>query len=47
MLEDEGGTLRRDTVELLLLGDEVDLGLWLHLVAELATGDQLLLLLGR
>ena len=45
MLEDQRRSLRRYSVELLLLGDEVDLGLGLHLVAHLAGSQDLLLLL--
>ena len=45
LLEDEGGSLGGLAVENLLLGDEVHLGrLLLHLVAELARGQDLLLL---
>ena len=35
LLEDEGSALRADSVELLLLRDEVHLRLWLHSKAHL------------
>ena len=38
LLEYQRGTLRTDSVELLLLCDEVHLGLRLHLVADLRGG---------
>ena len=36
MLENEGGALRGNAIELLLFGDEMHLGLRLHLVVQLA-----------
>lgn len=46
LLEDERGALRADPVELLLLRDEMHLGLRLHGEAHLGRGKDLLLLLG-
>lgn len=45
LLENERCSLRADSIELLLLCDEVHLGLWLHLVAHLRLGKYLLMLL--
>ena len=45
LLENERCSLRADSIELLLLCDEVHLGLWLHLVAHLGLGKYLLMLL--
>lgn len=45
LLENERCSFRADSVELLLLSDEVHLGLWLHLVAHLRLGKNLLMLL--
>ena len=45
LLEDQGSALWRDPIEFLLLGDEVNLGLGLHCITELAAGRQDMLLL--
>ena len=45
LFENERCSLRADSIELLLLCDEVHLGLLLHLVAHLGLGKYLLMLL--